>query len=83
MHIFVVQVLAEVGNDFVAAGEFALDRMFDGKPGFLAVEGQNFVDGVKQFLRLTRSDFDIALGLFGRRDWLGRLLRGWGLGGLL
>ena len=60
--VFVVQVLGEIGDDLIAAGEFALHLFLDGKAGLLAVEIQNFVDRVKKFLGLTRRDLDFFFG---------------------
>ncbi len=88
LRVFVVQVLGEIGDDLVAAGQFALHLTLDGQPGLFAVEGENLVDGVEEFFGLTGSNFDFALGFFGRRNRLGRLLllgrscAGWSEGGL-
>ena len=68
--VLVVQVLGEKGNDLIAAGQFALDFPLDGQAGLLAVEIENFVDGVEQFLGLTRGDLDFVFWrLFLRRGW--------------
>ena len=56
--VLVVHMLGEEGDDLVAAGQLAFDFMFDGQAGLLAVEFQNFIDGVEEFFGLAGSDFD-------------------------
>ena len=58
--VFVVHVLGEEGDDLVAAGQLAFHFMLDGQAGLLAVEFQNFIDGVEEFLGLAGSDFDFV-----------------------
>jgi hypothetical protein len=62
--VFVVHVLGEERDDFIAAGELALYTFPDGQSGLLAVEVENLVDRVKEFLGLARSDFDFGLWRF-------------------
>lgn len=76
--IFVLEVIGQVGNDFIAVRQLTFYVVLNLQAGFLAVEGEDLVNGVKQLLGLARSDFDVAFGLVfrlvGGRDGLRRLL---------
>ena len=68
LHVFILHVPGQVSNHFVAAGQATLDLLLDGQSRPLAVEGENLIDGVKQFLRFARCDFDLFFRL--RRSYL-------------
>jgi hypothetical protein len=67
-------VLGQVRFHFIAAGQSALDLLLDRQSGLFAIERQNLIDGVEQFLRLAWRDLDLGLLCGGR-------LRGRSLGG--
>ena len=80
LRVFVVQVLGEIGDNFIAAGQLALDLSLDGQAALLAVELENLVHRVEKFFGLARGDLDFIfrrlflgggrLGLFGLRRGL-------------
>src|SRR5579859_1516651 len=69
LRVFVVEVLGQVGNDFVAAGQLAFDFPLDGKARLLAVKIQNLVYRVEEFLSLAWGDFDFFFFLWRLLLW--------------
>ena len=55
------EVLGEKGDDLIAAGQLALHFALDGQAGLLAVEFENLVDGVEEFLGLAGRDLDFVV----------------------
>ena len=62
-------MLGQVRDHLIAAGQPALDLLLDGQSGPFAVEGENLIDGVKQFLRFARRDLDFFFRFLRRRSF--------------